>query len=186
LTVLAIADHAVMTAIATSAPISLEILRSLRRIVRRVEGASSELEAAHGITAPQLLCLHALVRAKSLTQIELSREVRLSASTVVGVVDRLETKGLVTRRRDAEDRRRIYVSPTVTGLALEQAAPEPLQLQVERGLAAMSETERTVIAASLERLVHLLEAERIDAAPVLASGPIPKSPEMEGVAPPQM
>lgn len=155
---------------------TLDILRSLRRIVKRVEEASTQLEEAHGITAPQLLCLHALVRAGSLTQIELSREVRLSASTVVGVIDRLEAKGLVVRRRDAEDRRRIHVSPTEAGRAIEQAAPEPLQLQVERGLAEMAAGERAAIAGSLERLVHLLEAERIDAAPVLISGPIPAPP----------
>lgn len=155
-------------------PVSLEILRSLRRIVKRVEGASSELEAAHGITAPQLLCLHALTRSGSLTQIQLSREVRLAASTVVGVVDRLEAKGLVTRRRDAEDRRRIHVSLTEAGRSVERAAPEPLQLQVERGLQAMTEDERHGIAASLDSLVRLLEAEHIDAAPVLTSGVIPK------------
>ena len=155
-------------------PVSLEILRSLRRIVKRVEGASSELEEAHGITAPQLLCLHALTRAGSLTQIQLSREVRLAASTVVGVVDRLEAKGLVVRQRDAEDRRRIHVSLTEAGRSVERAAPEPLQLQVERGLQAMSEERQQAIAAALDRLVHLLEAEHIDAAPVLTSGVIPQ------------
>lgn len=164
---------------------TLDILRSLRRIVKRVEGASAQLEEAHGITAPQLLCLHALVRAGSLTQIELSREVRLSASTVVGVIDRLEAKGLVVRRRDAEDRRRIHVSPTDSGRAIERDAPEPLQHQVERGLAELPPGEQADIAAALERLVRLLEAERIDAAPVLTSGPIPKPVELEARPQPQ-
>ena len=158
---------------------TLDILRSLRRILKRVEAASGDLEAEHGVTAPQLMCLRAATRAGGLTQIELSREVRLSASTVVGVVDRLETKGLVRRRRDGVDRRRIHVEPTEAGRAVEAAAPEPLQLHLERGLDALPEAERVAIAASLDRLVHLLEAEHIDAAPVLTSGPIPKPADLE-------
>lgn len=161
----------------TAATPSLDILRSLRRIMRRVEGASAELLEAHGVTAPQLLCLHALVRAGNLTQIELSREVRLSPSTLVGVIDRLEAKGLVRRRRDPDDRRRIHIAPTEAGRAVERAAPEPLQLQLERGLGAMPEDERLAIAQALDRLVHLLEAQHIDAAPVLASGPLPPPPD---------
>jgi len=162
-----------------SALVTIAILRSLRRIVRRVEGASDELEASHGITAPQLLSLRAVVQAGSLTQVELSREVRLSASTLVGVIDRLADKGLVTRRRDAKDRRRIHVTPTEAGRAVERAAPEPLQRQVERALEAMPAAERQAIASVLERVVLLLEAEGIDAAPLLTSGPIPKPADLE-------
>ena len=162
-----------------SALVTIAILRSLRRIVRRVEGASDELEASHGITAPQLLSLRAVVQTGSLTQVELSREVRLSASTLVGVIDRLADKGLVTRRRDAKDRRRIHVTPTEAGRAVERAAPEPLQRQVERALEAMPAAERQAIASVLERVVLLLEAEGIDAAPLLTSGPIPKPADLE-------
>jgi DNA-binding MarR family transcriptional regulator len=172
-------DPSTMAAAPSASIHTVEILRGLRRIVKRIEGASTELEAAHGITAPQLLCLGALIRAGGLTQVELSRAVRLSASTVVGVVDRLETKGLVTRRRDAEDRRRIHVEPTEAGRAVERAAPEPLQMQLERGLAELPPGRQAEISAALDALVRLLEAEGIDAAPVLASGPIPKPAELE-------
>jgi DNA-binding MarR family transcriptional regulator len=162
-----------------------DILRNLRRIVKRVEAASAELEAAHGITAPQLLCLHALVMRGSLTQIELSREVRLSASTLVGVIDRLEAKGLVVRKRDPDDRRRIHVTPTAAGLEAHAQAPTPLHIQVERGLAQLAPDDRTRISEGLARIVHLLEADRIDAAPVLTSGPIPKPAELEAQRSPE-
>lgn len=158
---------------------SLDILRSLRRIVRRIEGASIELESQHGVTAPQLLCLHALARADSSTQIELSREVRLSPPTLVGVIDRLEAKELVKRQRDTNDRRRIHLMLTDAGRAVAAGAPEPLQHHLERGLDAMPEADRAAIAGALGQLVHLLEAEHIDVAPVLASGPIPKPAELE-------
>ena len=161
---------------------SLDILRSLRRIVRRIEGASIELESQHGVTAPQLLCLHALVRAGSLTQIALSREIRLSPPTLVGVLDRLEAKELIKRQRDTNDRRRIHLVLTDAGRAVAAGAPEPLQHHLERGLDALPEADRAVIAGALGHLVRLLEAEHIEAAPVLASGPIPKPAGMEAKA----
>jgi DNA-binding MarR family transcriptional regulator len=159
---------------------SLAILRSLRRILRRVELASIELESSHGITAAQLLCLRAVVHHGPRTQVELSREVHLSASTLVGVLDRLEAKGLVTRTRDQLDRRRIHVAATPAGTERERQAPEPLQNHLERHLDALAEDEQAAIASSLERLVVMLEAEHIEASPVLTSGPIPKPSDLEG------
>jgi DNA-binding MarR family transcriptional regulator len=159
---------------------SLAILRSLRRILRRVELASFELESNFGITAPQLLCLRALVNQGPMIQNELSKAVHLSASTLVGVLDRLEAKGFVTRTRDHIDRRRIHVEATTLGEHRERHAPEPLQGHLERQLGELSDHEQSAIARSLEHLVILLEAQHIEAPPVLASGPIPKPPDLEG------
>src|SRR5271155_2162867 len=75
------------TAAGSLSDCSLAILRSLRRILRRVELASFELESNFGITAPQLLCLRAVVHHGPMIQNELSKEVHLSASTLVGVLD---------------------------------------------------------------------------------------------------
>jgi DNA-binding MarR family transcriptional regulator len=159
---------------------SLGILRSLRRIMRRIELASFELESNFGITAPQLLCLRALVHQGPMIQNELSKAVHLSASTLVGVLDRLEAKGFVTRTRDHVDRRRIHVEATTLGEHRERHAPEPLQAHLERQLEALHEREQASIAQALEHLVVLLEAQHIEAPPVLASGPIPKPPNLEG------
>jgi DNA-binding MarR family transcriptional regulator len=159
---------------------SLTILRSLRRILRRIELASFELESDFGITAPQLLCLRAVVQHGPMIQNELSKEVHLSASTLVGVLDRLEAKGLVTRTRDQIDRRRIHVEATTIGEHRERHAPEPLQGHLERQLKKLGEQEQTTIARSLEQLVILMEAQHIEAPPVLASGPIPKPSNLEG------
>lgn len=104
----------------------------------------------------------------------------LSASTLVGVLDRLEAKGLVTRTRDHVDRRRIHVEATTLGEHRERHAPEPLQGHLERQLEELSEREQTSIAQVLEHLVVLMEAQHIEAPPVLASGPIPKPPKLEG------
>lgn len=169
---------------ASSAPVigdpALAILSSLRRIARRIELSSIELEQCHAITQPQLVCLRAIVTAQRCTQSELSRLVHLSASTLVGVIDRLEAKGLVVRTRDQEDRRRVFLSATAAGLEKTTTAPEPLHNRVSQALATMPEDERQRIERALARLVGLLEAEDIEDQPILSSGPIPKPPELEG------
>lgn len=59
----------------------------------------------NGITIPQKSVLRMLVRYGSLSVKEISQKVELSHSTVSGIVDRLENKGLVKRLQDPQDRR---------------------------------------------------------------------------------
>lgn len=50
---------------------------------------------------------------------ELSEVTLLPAPSLVGIVDRLESRGLVARQRSAEDRRKVYVQATAAGAELE-------------------------------------------------------------------
>jgi DNA-binding MarR family transcriptional regulator len=159
------------------------VLRSLRRIIRAVDLYSSRLRSQHGITGTQLLCLVAVSGAGNATATELSREIQLSASTLVGVLDRLEAKNLIYRTRDAGDRRRVLISLTETGKSLVRNAPSPLQANLANGLKNLSKLEQEAIALSLEKVVGLMEAEELDAAPILDTGrldqdePSAKTPE---------
>lgn len=147
----------------------LRILTSLRQIVRSIEIYSKQLEATNRITAPQLICLLAVVDHGPLTVTAISREVHLSASTVVGILDRLEEKGLVTRMRAQDDRRVVQVTATPRGADLAHRAPSPLQQTLANALNALPELEQATIALSLERVVTLMEAHEIEAAPILAT-----------------
>lgn len=150
----------------------LRILRSFRRIVRSIELHSKKLEATFHITGPQLVCLFTIDQAGRITAAELSRRVYLSPSTIVGILDRLEDKGLINRARSKDDRRRIHISPSKKGKQLIEKAPSPLQDQLASSLRRLPELEQVAIAMALERVVVLMEAEEIDAAPVLETGPI--------------
>ena len=160
------------------ASVNLRVLRALRRIMRRVEMSSRDLEHEYGVTAPQLICLIAVAESGTTTQAELSQSVHLTASTLVGVLDRLASKGLIRRERDVADRRRVKLSATETGLHLASQAPPPLQDTLLKGLGQLSELELLAMAAALERLVDLLEARGIAQSPMLAPGPIPKTEEI--------
>lgn len=157
---------------ALEARYDLRILRSMRRIIRSVDLYSKQLASGSGVTAPQLICLLAIVEHGQLTATEISREIHLSPSTIVGILDRLEEKALVRRDRDREDRRVVTVTATEGGKRLATEAPSPLQKTLADSLNALPELEQATIALSLERIVALMEAQHLDSSPILETGPI--------------
>lgn len=172
-----------MTPIDTSPVYEVRMLRSIRRIIRAVDMHSKMLQQAQDITAPQLVCLLSLVRQGPLTLKALSQAIDLSPSTTVGVVDRLEAKGLATRTRSETDRRQVLVSVTVQGQALAQRSPFPLQTRLVEAFRALPELEQATLTFSLERLVALMGAGEIDASAILDLAPIAETGNEPPVAP---
>lgn len=148
----------------------LRILQALRRIIRTVDIHSHKLSTQHNITGPQLGCLLMINEDGPLTSASLAKKVYLSPSTVVGIIDRLEEKGLIERKRDSRDRRQVHISITQAGRRLVDAAPSLLQDTLSNALIELPEIEQVSITLSLEKLVDLLEARQIEAAPVLETG----------------
>jgi DNA-binding MarR family transcriptional regulator len=139
----------------------LSVLQSLRRIIRAVSLYSHRLAATYNITAPQLVCLLTIVNEGSLNLSTLSKRVFLSASTVVGILDRLEEKGLIIRQRDHKDRRLINVRATPKGKDLVMQTPSSLPTALANALKQLPALEQATIALALERVVDLME-ERCD------------------------
>lgn len=150
----------------------LRILQSLRRIIRAIEIHSQKLSHEHQITGPQLGCLLAIKQHGALTTSRLAHTVFLSPSTVVGIVDRLEEKGLVARLRDTRDRRQVHIDLTEAGSRLAEGAPSPLQETLANGLRDLPALELVSITLALDKLVNLMEAGEISAAPILETGPL--------------
>jgi DNA-binding MarR family transcriptional regulator len=151
---------------------NLRILRAIRRIIRGVDLYSKQLTASSRITTPQLMCLLAVVKAGTMTATSISREIHVSPSTVVGILDRLEEKKLIQRQRNRDDRRVVAVIATDEGRRTAEEAPSPLQKTLADALCALPDSEQAEIARSLERVVNLMEAQHIDAAPILETGPL--------------
>lgn len=154
----------------------LRVFRALRRITRAVDLHSRRLHHEHQITGPQLVCLLSVSENPEITPGVMARLVHLSPSTVNGILDRLEIKGLVKRRRASKDRRLVRVSLTADGLALVATAPSPLQDTLAEAMSALPETELATISDSLDRIVELMELRPLDAAPILETGPIERGP----------
>lgn len=145
-------------------------LRAIRRIIRAIDIYSHKLAIQSGVTVPQLSCLLRVVESGPLPLKKLADEVDLSASTVVGIVDRLEKKGLVRRERSTQDRRQVLIYSTEEGVIVSSGSPSPLQDSLAAALDSLPELERVAIALSLERIVDLMEIRQVDAAPILDTG----------------
>lgn len=160
----------------------LRILQSLRRIIRAVEIHSRKLAQKYRITGPQLGCLLAIREFGPVTTTRLAHQVYLSPSTVVGIIDRLEEKGLVARQRSRADRRQVQIGITGEGEKLAASAPSLLQDTLADALKKLPELEQVSITLSLEKVVDLMEARQIEASPLLETGSIGHSSPESGEA----
>ncbi|MCB9730587.1 MAG: winged helix DNA-binding protein [Deltaproteobacteria bacterium] len=148
-----------------------EVLRAIRRIVRRISAHSKHLSREMGLTVPQILCLKAIgelgTHEPEVTVAMVAARVQLSAATVSRILDRLVRAGLVAAERRSRDRRRVCLSLTAEGRQGFEALPTPLQDSFVERFTALSDAERDQILGALERITELMGAADLDAAPIL-------------------
>ena len=77
----------------------------------------------HRLSPPLILVLRLLETDAGLTMVELARRLGTSIPTMQGRMDRLETMGLITRRRSATDRRKVQTELTRPGRAMLRRVP---------------------------------------------------------------
>ena len=145
-------------------------MQSLRRIVKALHDYSTQVERQFGLTGPQLWALWELNRAGTLSLKALSQRMHLEPSTVTGVVDRLQKRGLLVRVPDPEDRRRVILSLTAEGIHLLKGAPHPAQGQLLYALHAMDLEAVAQLNQTLKRLASDMEADAADVRFFFAEG----------------
>lgn len=126
-----------------------ELLKHLRRLVRALDVHSRRIDRQVGLTLPQLVVLAALGRLGEVTSRALAAEADLSPPTVVGILDKLEAKGLIHRYRSEHDRRIMHARLTPAGQAALARAPEPLGERLGMGFRALPGPERRKVIAAL-------------------------------------
>ena len=147
-----------------------EVLVSLRRIIRATDLYSRKLGKRTGLTTPQLVVIQAIGALRDPTVADVAKDVSLSLATVTTILNRLEANGLVHRERSAVDRRRVIVTLTEKGEELGASAPKPLQDSFVDRFVRLESWEQHQIVAALERVATMMDAEELDAAPILLSG----------------
>jgi DNA-binding MarR family transcriptional regulator len=82
---------------------------------------------------------------------KMSDRLMVHPASITNTVDRLEERGLVRRRRDEDDKRRILAAITPEGRQVAMEATEPLN-KIQFGLGMLEETEAAAINAVLRRV----------------------------------
>jgi DNA-binding MarR family transcriptional regulator len=149
-----------------------EILIALRRIMRATDLQSQQLSRQSGLTVPQLLVMQAIAKEGSPSTSTLARHIVVSHATVTRIIDRLERDGVVKREKSSKDKRVVNVSLTDSGKSKLDAAPEPLQAEFLRRYRELESWEQQMLKSSLLRIATMMDAENLDAAPILQTGAI--------------
>jgi DNA-binding MarR family transcriptional regulator len=90
----------------------------------------------------------------------------VNVSTVTGIVDRLERKGLIERRREAADRRVITIALTERGTSLAENSPPAVHHKIVHAVQMLSERERKEVFDALDSVSRLIHTEGPDHGPV--------------------
>jgi len=139
-----------------------EIIYAIRRLMQASEHYTKELNKIYNVSAAQLNCLIALYENGPLSPSQIARHVMVNSSTITGIIDRLEKKGLVQRLRVSHDRRVITVELTHNGKLLAENAPPPIQHKIIDGLKRLPPGEIDEIALTLKKLIDMLDVQDMD------------------------
>jgi DNA-binding MarR family transcriptional regulator len=130
--------------------VSLGLLRAADDLKRRT---TAVIEAA-GITIQQYNVLRILrgVGSEGLPTLTIGERMLERTPGVTRLIDRMETKGWVVRKRCAEDRRRVWCAITNEGLALIDPLDNPVNAMDDSLLGPLNATELATLADYLDRI----------------------------------
>lgn len=141
--------------------LALEIEQHLTAIRQEIRRPVEAEFAKGGLTGPQRTVMQALVKSDGLSLKELTARVGLAHSTVSGIADRLEKRGLLERQPNLRDRRhtRIVVSSVVRGF-MEKKYPMLAAHPLFDVLRLANSTERNAIVRGIRTLRRHLDKPR--------------------------
>jgi DNA-binding MarR family transcriptional regulator len=114
----------------------------LKHVLAELTEAQTKALAPHGLNGRDLAVLSAIVSGEPLSQLEVAARLRVDRTSIGDLLDGLEERGFVERRRSPEDRRRNVVVLTPLGRSTYETA-ERIRLEVEREfLAPLASADR--------------------------------------------
>ncbi|MGW7407726.1 MarR family winged helix-turn-helix transcriptional regulator [Streptomyces sp. NPDC054833] len=125
----------------------------LKHAQARLARASAEALAPHGVDGHELAVLVVLSGDEPLSQVEAAGRLGVDRTTMVSLIDSLEGRGLVGRRRSPQDRRRNIVELTPTGRDCLREGEEARRIAERRFLAPLDEETAATLVRALRILV---------------------------------
>ncbi|HEY0475119.1 MAG TPA: MarR family transcriptional regulator [Kribbella sp.] len=129
----------------------IELGTHIKRAEHAIMARKAEALRSLDLTVPQCMALGFLMGGASKTCTHLAREAGVTSQTMTGIVQNLETKGLVARRTSPDHGRVVLVSLTDDGASLAGRA-HAVATEVERSIGSeFTDEERTHLARLLDR-----------------------------------
>ena len=105
------------------------------------------------LTAVQAMVIRFLYDSDRLTSSQLGKRTKLDSATLTGLIDRLETAGLVERRRNSEDRRSIRLRLTQEGRKKGEIVKRLMEDANKEFLHEFNESEEVALRTLLNRII---------------------------------
>ena len=102
---------------------------------------------------------------------------QLKHATITSLVDKLVARNLLARRRCDQDKRRVWLSILPEGKTAITSAPDLLQDTFQTRFGKLPDWHQSMLVSALERVAALLDAEELDAAPILDIGALDEKPK---------
>ncbi len=153
-----------------------ELLVSLRKVIRAIDLYSRKLNKETGLTSPQVIVLQEIASNDGIMVKDIAQHINLSSATVTSILDRLEKRQLVVRERSIVDKRKVGLHLTEQGKMILEDAPKPLQEHFITRFEKLEDWEQTQMLSTMQRIAQMMDAEEIDASPMLEVGQIHKTP----------
>ncbi|MER5597080.1 MarR family transcriptional regulator [Streptomyces sp. NPDC002265] len=132
--------------------LTMDVVELIGEVVTRYYEDYETAAGDHALTGAQARLL-SLLSLEPLPMRKLAQKLKCEPSNVTGIVDRLESRGLVERRPDAADRRVKLAAATDEGVQVARSLRESLHFAREP-LAGLSEEERVVLRGLLRRMLE--------------------------------
>ena len=150
-----------------------EIINNIRRVFQVFNDYSKKAKRETGLTGPQLWAIKMIAENAPVKVSDLARLMFVQPATVVGILDRLEKKGLAARTRSLKDRRVVTIDLTPAGKDLVSQAPEVVQGHLVKGLETLPSQRLLLIEDGMKQLVKILGAQEIPPRMILAGEEAP-------------
>jgi DNA-binding MarR family transcriptional regulator len=131
--------------------LTVEVVELIAEVVARYHADYEEAASGHALTGAQAKLL-SLLALDPLPMRKLAQKLKCEPSNVTGIVDRLESRGLVERRPDPADRRVKMAVATDEGLRVVRELREGLRF-ARAPLAGLSVDERRSLRDLLRRML---------------------------------
>jgi DNA-binding MarR family transcriptional regulator len=136
----------------------LDFMRLLWSVDHDLQSLSKRMDARLGVTGPQRLVIRIVGRFPGISPGEVADILKVHKSTLTGVLQRLEERGLIERKASPEDRRKSLVWLTAAGQKVNAVRAGTVEAAIRRAMnkvssenLAATEAVLTVFAAELRR-----------------------------------
>jgi DNA-binding MarR family transcriptional regulator len=127
----------------------LALMHPVARALRRIEDVAA---AEHGVNMWQYAILSVVIEKPGLNQSEVAKRLQYSVNRIIGDLDVLADRALLTRRT-GDDRRVNLLEATAAGISLRNLVRADIHKREDKLLAGLTATERASLYSALQHLI---------------------------------